>query len=183
MFLHQEELIIKYLSKMYKEQFEMVTSTSEINWYTISINEAMRSLLNKYNIDYKSLQDTVLPLWLNKYIEVGIEKREDVNCYTYKNIKKFELFYQDYTGNEFSNNKVVVDVDKVGNVAKSLGISLKFAFKIAELLVKIPQNFNIVISYDNMDFIVSFYCKRKYEEWLIDNLDSYMDEAIFVITT
>lgn len=34
-----------------------------------------------------------------------------------------------------------------------------------------------------MDFIVSFYCKRKYEEWLIDNLDSYMDEAIFVITT
>jgi hypothetical protein len=25
--------------------------------------------------------------------------------------------------------------------------------------------------------------KRKYEEWLIDNLDSYMDEAIFVITT
>lgn len=122
---------------MYKEQFEMVTSTSEINWYTISINEAMRSLLNKYNIDYKSLQDTVLPLWLNKYIEVGIEKREDVNCYTYKNIKKFELFYQDYTGNEFSNNKVVVDVDKVGNVAKSLGISLKFAFKIAGLLVKI----------------------------------------------
>ena len=87
MFLHQEELIIKYLSKMYKEQFEMLTSTSEINWYTISINEAMRSLLNKYNIDYKSLQDTVLPLWLNKYIEVGIEKREDVNCYTYKNIK------------------------------------------------------------------------------------------------
>lgn len=34
-----------------------------------------------------------------------------------------------------------------------------------------------------MDFIVSFYCKRKHEEWLIDDLDSYMDEAIFVITT
>ena len=43
----------------------------------------MMSLLNKCDIDYKSLQDTVLPLWLNKYIEVGIEKREDVNCYTY----------------------------------------------------------------------------------------------------
>ena len=181
MFLHQEELIIKYLSKMYKEQFEMVTSTSEINWYTISINEAMRSLLNKYNIDYKSLQDTVLPLWLNKYIEVGIEKREDVNCYTYKNIKKFELFYQDYTGNEFSNNKVVVD--KVGNVAKGLEISLKFAFRIAELLEKFPQSFDIVISYDNMNFFVSFYCKRKDEEWLIDDLDSYTEEAIMVMTT
>jgi len=168
---------------MYKEQLERVTSTSEINRYTISINEAMMSLLNKCDIDYKSLQDTVLPLWLNKYIEIGIEKREDVNCYTYKNIKKFELFYPDYIGNEFSNNKVVVDVDKVGNVAKSLGISLKFAFKIAGLLENFPQNFNIVISSDNMDFIVSFYCKRKHEEWLIDDLDSYMDEAIFVITT
>ena len=55
----------------------------------ISINEAMMSLLNKCDIDYKSLQDTVLPLWLNKYIEVGIEKREDVNCYTYKSLEKF----------------------------------------------------------------------------------------------
>lgn len=166
---------------MYKEQFEIVTSTSEINWYMISINEAMMSLLNKCDIDYKSLHDTVLPLWLDKYIEVGIEKREDVNCYTYKNIKKFELFYQDYTGNEFSNNKVVVD--KVGNVAKGLEISLKFAFKLAELLGKFPQSFNIVISYDNMDFIVSFYCKRKDEEWLIDDLDSYTEEAIMVMTT
>lgn len=166
---------------MYKEQFEIVTSTSEINRYMISINEAMMSLLNKCDIDYKSLQDTVLPLWLNKYTEVGIEKREDVNCYTYKNIKKFELFYQDYTGNEFSNNKVVVD--KVGTVAKGLEISLKFAFKLAELLGKFPQSFNIVISYDNMDFIVSFYCKRKNEEWLIDDLDSYTEEAIMVMTT
>lgn len=46
---------------MYKEQFEIVTSTSEINRYMISINEAMMSLLNKCDIDYKSLQDTVLP--------------------------------------------------------------------------------------------------------------------------
>ena len=114
MFLLQEKLTIKYLNKMYKEQLERVTSTSEINRYMISINEAMMSLLNKCDIDYKSLQDTVLPLWLDKYIEVGIEKREDVNCYTYKNIKKFELFYQDYTGNEFLNNKVLVD--KVGNM-------------------------------------------------------------------
>ena len=181
MFLFPEELIIKYLSKMYKEQFERVTSTSEINRYIISMNEAMMSLLSKSDIDYKSLQDTELPLWLNKYIDVGIEKREDVNCYTYKNLRKFELFYQDRTGNEYSNNKVIVD--KVGNVAKGLGISLKFAFKIAELLESIPQDFNIVISYDNMDFVVSFYCKRKNEEWLIDDLDSYTDEAVFVITT
>ena len=29
---------------MYKEQFEIVISTSEINWYMISINEAMMLL-------------------------------------------------------------------------------------------------------------------------------------------
>lgn len=74
-------------------------------------------------------------------------------------------------------------VDKVGNIAKGLEISLKFAFKLAELLGKFPQSFNIVISYDNMDFIVSFYCKRKNEEWLIDDLDSYTEEAIMVMTT
>ena len=90
------------------------------------------SLLNKCDIDYKSLQDTVLPLWLNKYIEVGIEKREDVNCYTYKNIKKFELFYQDYTGNEFLNNKVLVD--KVGNMVMTTqfkGSCIQFAGRLA----------------------------------------------------
>lgn len=30
---------------------------------------------------------------------------------------------------------------------------------------------------------VSFYCKRKDEEWLIDDLDSYTEEAIMVMTT
>ena len=34
-----------------------------------------------------------------------------------------------------------------------------------------------------MDFFVSFYCKRKDEEWLIDDLDSYTEEAIMVMTT
>lgn len=74
-------------------------------------------------------------------------------------------------------------VDKVGNVAKGLEISLKFAFRIAELLEKFPQSFDIVISYDNMNFFVSFYCKRKDEKWLIDDLDSYTEEAIMVMTT
>lgn len=165
---------------MYKEQFEQAINTSAINRYVISINKAMVSILNDYNIDYKSLNDTELPLWLKKYIEIGIKKREDVNCYTYKNIEKFEIFYQDYTGNEFSNNKVYIKGD---NIAKSLNVSLKFAFRIAELLEKFPQSFNIIISYDNIDFVVSFYCKRDNEEWLVDDLDSYIDEAIFVITT
>lgn len=165
---------------MYKEQFEQAINTSAINRYVISINKAMVSILNDYNIDYKSLNDTELPLWLNKYIEIGIKKREDVNCYTYKNIEKFEIFYPDYTGNEFSNNKVYIKGD---NIAKNLNVSLKFAFRIAELLEKFPQSFNIIISYDNIDFVVSFYCKRDNEEWLVDDLDSYIDEAIFVITT
>lgn len=147
----------------------------------ISMNENMKSVFDKYGVDYKLLQATTLPLRLSRYIENGIAKLKDANCYTYKNIKGFELFYSDRTGNEYSNNKVYVDTDN--DIAEALRISLKFAFAMAELLDSVPESFNVVTSYDGTDFTVSFYCKRDTEEWLVDDLDSYEEEAIFVITT
>jgi len=60
---------------------------------------------------------------------------------------------------------------------------LKFAFEIADLLVKHSDKFYIVVSYDDTDFMVTFYCKRDSEEWLVEDLDSYAEEAIFVIAT
>ena len=161
---------------MYKEQYKIGQTDC-----LVSLNEGMKSVLDKYDVDYKSLQATPIPLRLNRYIENGIAKLEDGNCYTYKNIKSFEHFYSDCTGNEYSNNKVYVDADH--DIAEALRISLKFAFALAELLDGIPENFNVVTSYDGTDFTVSFYCKRDTEEWLADDLDSYAEEAIFVITT
>lgn len=144
----------------------------------ISMNESMKSIFAQYDIAYKSLQATTLSLRLSEYIKCGIEKRKYVNCYTYKNLEDFEVFYSDSVGNEYSNNKVFVD----GDVSKALCMGLKFAFAIAGVLADISDNFNVVLSYDGTDVIVSFYCKRDHEEWLVNNLDSYTEEAIFVIS-
>lgn len=161
---------------MYKELYKIGQTDC-----LISMNENMKSVLDKYCLDYKLLQTTTLPLGLSKRIEGGIGKLKDENCYTYKNAKGFEHFYPDSTGNEYSNNKVYVDADH--DIAEALRVSLKFAFALAELLDGIPENFNVVTSYDGTDLTVSFYCKRDTEEWLADDLNSYAEEAIFVITT
>lgn len=161
---------------MYKEQYK----TGQTK-YLISMNEKMKSIFDMNHIDYRLLQTVILPSELNKCIERGIEKRKDVNCYTYKNLEEFELFYPDRTGNEYSNNKVYIDTNC--GVTKALGMSLKFAFTVAGLLDAFYGSFNIVISYDDTDFTISFYSKRDNEEWLIDDLDSYTEEAIFVMTT
>ena len=161
---------------MYREQYKIGQKDC-----LISMNENMKSVFDKYGVDYKSLQTATLPLRLSKYIENGIEKLKDADCYIWKNLKSFELFYSDCTGNEYSNNKVYVDADH--DIAEALRISLKFAFAMAELLDSVPESFNVVTSYDGTDFTVSFYCKRDTEEWLADDLDSYAEEAIFVITT
>ena len=162
---------------MYWEQYKQGQAE-----YLISMNESMKNILDEYGVDYKSLrQATTLPLRLSEYIEGGIGKLKDTDCYTWKNIKGFELFYQDCTGNEYSNNKVHIDAEC--NTAETLATTLEFAFAIAELLDSIPESFNVVASYDGTDFTVSFYCKRDTEEWLAGDLDSYAEEAIFVITT
>lgn len=60
---------------------------------------------------------------------------------------------------------------------------MKFAFTIAGLLDAFNRGFDIVVSYDGAEFTISFYCKRDNEEWIMDDLDSYTEEAIMVMTT
>ncbi len=163
-------------TKMYKERCKI-----EHTKYIISMNESMKSILGEYHVDYKSLLFVALPLRLSRYIERGIVKREDVNSYTYKDVKDFALYYPDSTGNEYTNNKVYIETN--GGKANALYVSLSFAFAIANLLDTFSESFNIVLSCDGKDFIVSFYCNRDNEEWFADDLDSYIEEAIFFITT
>ena len=170
------KLSSKRPDNMYKEQFK-----AEKVKFLISMNENMKSILDKNHIVCKSLQTAYIPSELNKYLERGIEKRKDVNCYTYKSLEKFELFYPDRTGNEYSNNKVHIDTNC--GITKALGMSLKFAFTIVGLLDAFNRSFDVVISYDGAEFTISFYCKRDEEKWLMDDLDSYTEEAIMVMTT
>ena len=67
------------------------------------MNEYMKTILNRYKMKYKPLLTTTLPPRLYKYIETGVEFRKDVNSYTYKDVEKFELYYEDKTGNEKNN--------------------------------------------------------------------------------
>lgn len=147
----------------------------------ISINENMRNLLQKCKLNYKLLPVYVIPQKYSEYVKSGIELRNDTNCYTYKKIKYFEPYYEDCTGNEYTNNKIYIN--KGQNIKRSLCIGLSLAFAITNLLEKFSNKFNVVLSYNGIEFIVSFYCIRNSEEWLIKDLDFYLEEAIFVITT
>ena len=60
---------------------------------------------------------------------------------------------------------------------------MKFAFTIAGLLDAFNCGFDIVVNYDGTEFTTSFFCKRDNEEWLMDDLDSYTEEAIMVMMT
>ena len=122
------------------------------------MNEYMKTILNRYEMKYKPLSTTTLPPRLYKYIEAGVEFRKDVNSYTYKCEENFELFYEDKTGNECSNNKIYVD--KYQNTEYTLRICLNFVFALAKLLEEFET-----------------------EQWLNEDLDSYPEEAIFVLTT
>ena len=165
--------------ELYKQEINILGMSSSI--YLVSMNEYMKTILNRYKMKYKPLLTTTLPPRLYKYIETGVEFRKDVNSYTYKDVEKFELYYEDKTGNEYSNNKIYVD--KYQNAEYTLRISLNFTFALAKLLEEFPDKFNIVLSVNQEDFVISFYCVRETEQWLAEDLESYHDEAIFVLTT
>ncbi|GFI14650.1 hypothetical protein IMSAGC008_02210 [Muribaculaceae bacterium] len=165
--------------ELYKQEINILGMSNSI--YLVSMNENMKTILNRYKMEYQPLLTTTIPRRLYNYIETGVEFRKDVNSYTYKSVKKFELYYEDKTGNEYSNNKIYVD--KYPNTAYTLRISLNFAFALAKLLEEFPDKFNIVLSVNQEDIVISFYCVRETEQWLTEDLESYHDEAIFVLTT
>ena len=165
--------------ELYKQEINILGISSSI--YLISMNEYMKTILNRYKMKYNPLLTNPLPPRLYKYIEAGVEFRKDVNSYTYKCEENFELFYEDKTGNECSNNKIYVD--KYQNTEYTLRICLNFVFALAKLLEEFPDNFNIILSVNQEDFVISFHCVRETEQWLDEDLDSYPKEAIFVLTT
>lgn len=74
---------------MYKERYEQEINILGMNSpvFLISINENMRTILQRYKVNYRLLPTSIIPARLNKYIKAGIDFRKSVNCYTYKMIK------------------------------------------------------------------------------------------------
>lgn len=148
--------------------------------YSISMNKNMETILSRLKVECNNPTMYSLSPNLSQYIKTGIELRKEVNCYTYKSTRNFELFYEDRTGNEYTNNKLYVANSR--NTKETLKESVAFCFAIANILASFPDKFNVVLSISGEEFIVSFYCVRDSEQWLAEDLDSYLDEAIIVIT-
>lgn len=110
--------------------------------YLISMNKNMRTIIDKYNVKYDSPMVRTFPVSLKKYIKNGIEYRADVNCYTYKFVKHFELFYEDKTGNEYSNNKILIENHQ--EFKNTLNLCIAFIYAIAEILENFQDRFNIL---------------------------------------
>ncbi len=162
--------------ELYKQEINILGMSNSI--YLVSMNENMKTILNRYKMEYQPLLTTTIPRRLYNYIETGVEFRKDVNSYTYKSVKKFELYYEDKTGNEYSNNKIYVD--KYPNTAYTLRISLNFAFALAKLLEEFPDKFNIVLRYD---FSQSCNYNQKYFESNCGFTSVFCHSCDFVVKT
>jgi hypothetical protein len=64
---------------------------------------------------------------------------------------------------------------------ESLAEAVEFARRLKSALTeRFSDRFAVVVSFDGRDATVRFHKQRAGEEWLHDNLDSYLDEGIAV---
>ena len=92
--------------------------------------------------------------------------------------------FPDLTGYECFVNHVHIDdyvEDADAQTLAALGVT--FARRLCELLSARSDEFNIIVGSDELSCSVRFHRLRAGEAWLSDDLESYRDEAIAVLTT
>lgn len=152
-------------------------------------NKQMSLLAKKYNLSFENDYNTVcLPKALRYTLREGIqEQMDDVSVFymlkssvfcnhVYPNV--FENFYEDLTGNEYSNNKIVFETGKYIGYALKKGIS--FCHKLINILPK-SKDFCVIMSVDEDYVTISFHLVRDGETWLGDDLEEYRQDAILVM--
>ncbi|MBE6245537.1 MAG: hypothetical protein E7108_08485 [Bacteroidales bacterium] len=138
-------------------------------------NTLMRKLLKDNQIDLLTFSPSAISRNLKRYLNIQfVEKGQ---YYTYKG-NHVELFWNDDTGNEFSNNKVVI---KINSIKKSLNDALSFAYALCKVLVYINSSFRVFISFDDSFYTISFFQIRSENTFFDDDLDSYEEEAILLV--
>lgn len=75
--------------ELYKQEINILGMSNSI--YLVSMNENMKTILNRYKMEYQPLLTTTIPRRLYNYIETGVEFRKDVNSYTYKSVKNLNF--------------------------------------------------------------------------------------------
>lgn len=74
---------------------------------------------------------------------------------------RLSYFYETQTWNEYSNNKILIENHQ--EFKRTLNLCIAFIYAIAELLENFQDRFNIVLSVNDDDFVVKFYCVRDSE--------------------
>ena len=152
------------------------------NSYMIEMNSYAVRILEDNNISFEQLDTFILYKYLVEYLNQDILLEPNSGCYVFKSHHKtFTQFYDDKTGNEFSNNKIWISTYKK-NYRKVLGISLHFLILLSKKLSTQNISFYTYWIYNEItskeekeleEFIISFHAIRHDEEWCDNNLDIY----------
>lgn len=116
------------------------------------MNNVMNSLLMTHHINIEHCFNEPISPVLNKYLKKGISVSSDQHVF-FKG-EPFEYFYDEPYLNEWSNNRIVIDLGKdIGSVIRQC---ISFAFKLQELLLlKYNDTFTVLITIDVTD---EFHC-------------------------
>lgn len=152
-------------------------------------NKRMSLLAKEYHLSFENDYNAVYLTKAMKYtLTEGIqEKWNGLNVYYM--IKspsfcnqiwkgEFDFFYEDLTGNEYSNNKIIFEIGKYTGYALKKGIS--FCHKLIDILPK-SHEFNVIMSVDEKYVTISFHLVRDGETWLGDDLEVYKSDAVLVL--
>ena len=92
--------------------------------------------------------------------------------------------FPDLTGYECFVNRVHIDDYVEGADESTLAaLGVAFARRLSDLLSNGRGEFNVIVGSDELSCSVRFHRVRAGEAWLSDDLESYQDEAIAVLTT
>jgi hypothetical protein len=92
--------------------------------------------------------------------------------------------FPDLTGYECFVNHVHIDDYVEGADAATLAaMGVAFARRLSGLLSDHRGEFNVIVGSDELSCTVRFHRVRAGEAWLADDLESYQDDAIAVLTT
>lgn len=140
-------------------------------------NTSMRGMLKDNQIDLSNFKPQRIPARFKKYL--NIEYVEEYRYYSFKN-NIIGLLWDDDTGNEFTNNKVLFDVGAI--YKETLLGALSFAFALRKKLLCFDSNFKILMSCDDNFITISFFQIRPGNSFFDENLESYNEEALLIIT-
>jgi len=108
------------------------------------------------------------------------------NCYFYESLIKDIRYSSDFinsTGNECFFNKIHIgDYLDEDDPDKIFDCGISYAKHLAEKLTKLNEGrFSVILSYDGETCTICFHKCREYEEYLAEDLEGYVLDAVLVI--